>query len=95
MNDDFQCTRCERDEPSPLGRRPFPSELGDRIQAEICEACWEEWKQRQMLLINHYGLNLQDERARAFLYTNLRAFLFGEGPEGAEIDTSQEGTVNW
>jgi Fe-S cluster biosynthesis and repair protein YggX len=48
-----------------------------------------------MLLINHYGLNLQEERAREFLYTNLRSFLFSEGEDSAEIDTSQEGNVSW
>jgi len=95
MSDTFACTRCDRDNPVPLVRSPFPTELGQRIVQEICDGCWEEWKQRQMLLINHYGLNLQDERAREFLYTNLGSFLFGEGEDSAEIDTSQEGKVSW
>lgn len=93
--DAFDCTRCARDEAHAIDRRPFPNELGDRIAAEICADCWEEWKQRQMLLINHYGLRLQDPQAREFLYSNLRAFLFGEGEATAEIDTSQEGKVDW
>lgn len=93
--DAFHCTRCARDEARPIDRRPFPNELGDRITAEICDDCWEEWKQRQMLLINHYGLRLQDPQAREFLYANLRAFLFGEGEPPAEIDTTREGTVDW
>jgi Fe-S cluster biosynthesis and repair protein YggX len=48
-----------------------------------------------MLLINHYGLNVRDPRAREFLVTNLRSFLFAEGDDQAEIDTSKEGNVNW
>jgi Fe-S cluster biosynthesis and repair protein YggX len=48
-----------------------------------------------MLLINHYGLNVREPRAREFLVTNLRSFLFAEGDEQADIDTSQEGTVDW
>jgi Fe-S cluster biosynthesis and repair protein YggX len=48
-----------------------------------------------MLLINHYGLNLQDSNARTFLITNLKSFLFAEGPAGASIDTSKEGDVSW
>lgn len=88
------CARCGRHEVPPVARPPFPTELGRRVAAEICGDCWEEWKRRQMLLINHYGLNLQDDRARSFLYRNLESFLFGEG-EGAEIDTSKEGTVDW
>jgi Fe-S cluster biosynthesis and repair protein YggX len=48
-----------------------------------------------MLLINHYGLNVRDPQAREFLVTNLRAFLFAEGDDQADIDTSREGNVNW
>jgi len=93
--DRIQCSRCGRDDAAPLPKRPFPDELGQRVVDEICRTCWEEWKQRQMLLINHYGLNLQDPAAREFLLTNLRSFLFGEGPDGAPIDTSKEGDVSW
>ncbi len=91
----FDCTRCERQEVGQIDRLPFPNELGQRIVAEICADCWEEWKQRQMLLINHYGLRLHEPNAREFLYANLRSFLFGEGDPGVEIDTSQEGSVEW
>jgi len=48
-----------------------------------------------MLLINHYGLNVRDPKAREFLVTNLRAFLFDEGDDQAGIDTSREGDVSW
>ncbi len=90
---EFSCRRCDRDEPVPLANRPFPTDLGERVAKEICTGCWEEWKHRQMLLINHYGLKLREERARDFLYANLRSFLFGEGGPGAEIDTTQEGSI--
>ena len=73
-----------------MDRAPFPSELGERIVAEICAECWDEWKERQMLLINHYGLKLQEATAREFLYSNLRAFLFGEG-ESTAAPVSDEG----
>ncbi len=78
-----------------MDRAPFPTELGERIVAEICLDCWEEWKHRQMLLINHHGLKLQEAAARDFLYTNLRAFLFGEGEATADIDPAEEGSVSW
>ena len=90
----FDCVRCDRETPEQLGSAPFADERGERIRREICAACWEEWKQRQMLLINHYGLNVRDPKAREFLYQNLEAFLFGGGEE-ADIDTSQEGDVSW
>lgn len=77
-----------------MGAPPFPNDLGRRVAEEICGECWEEWKRRQMLLINHYGLNLLEANARQFLLTNMRSFLFAEGPAGAEIDTSQEGKIS-
>jgi Fe-S cluster biosynthesis and repair protein YggX len=89
------CPRCERDDVFPLGQPPFPDELGQRIAKQICPECWEAWKDHQMLLINHYGLNLLDVNARTFLLTNLKSFLFAEGPAGATIDSSQEGDVSW
>jgi Fe-S cluster biosynthesis and repair protein YggX len=87
--------RCDRPDREPLARPPFPNELGTRLVAEICTECWEEWKKHQMLLINHYGLNVREPRARDFLVTNLRSFLFAEGEGEAEIDTSKQGDVSW
>lgn len=78
-----------------MAAAPFPDDLGRRIASEVCSACWEEWKRRQMLLINHYGLNVRDSRAREFLLVNLRSFLFGEGTAEEEIDTSREGQIRW
>lgn len=91
----IRCARCEREDVHPMGAAPFPNELGERVAGEICGDCWEEWKHHQMLLINHYGLNLRDTNARQFLMQNMRSFLFSEGPAGAEIDTSKEGEVSW
>ncbi len=86
---------CRRhpEAPSPaLERRPFKSELGKRIQREICAPCWRDWVQHQTLLMNHFGLNPRDPDARNFLYAQIRAVLFGEG-EVAEIDSARKGTV--
>ena len=89
------CVRCGKPDREPISRPPFPNELGQRLVSQVCSECWDEWKQRQMLLINHYGLNVRAPEAREFLVTNLRAFLFDEGDDQAEIDTSREGNVNW
>lgn len=95
MSEDFKCTRCDRTDSGRVPSPPFPTELGQRIQGEICHECWEEWKRRQMLMINHYGLKLHEAEARDFLYGNLRAFLFGEGEMTADIDPGDEGSVQW
>ena len=89
------CQRCEGEGRVPMGAPPFQNELGERIATSICSACWEEWKQRQMVIINHYGLNVREQKAREFLIANLNSFLFGEGDGEAEIDSSEEGSVSW
>lgn len=92
--DRIQCVRCGQ-EGDALASPPFRDELGRRVQEEICRNCWEDWKERQMLLINHYGLSLREADARSFLLDNLRGFLFDEGEGEAEIDTTMEGEVDW
>lgn len=92
----IRCRRCEEEEAPRLARPPFKTELGARIQQEICSSCWSDWLQHQTLLINHYGLDVRDPKAREFLYGQVEAVLLGEGDgEGAEIDTSLEGEVEW
>lgn len=90
-----RCVRCGREDAPALSAPPFGDELGERIVEEICRDCWDDWKDRQMLLINHFGLNVREQEAREFLVRNLRDFLFDEGPGGADIDTSREGDVEW
>ena len=91
----FLCDRCQVAGREPVGAAPFPNDLGQRIAGSICSECWEEWKRRQMVIINHYGLNVREPKAREFLIANLRSYLFAEGEGGAEIDSTQEGSVDW
>lgn len=89
----IMCGRCG-EEQDQLGRAPFRSELGERIRNEICQRCWGEWLQHQTLLINHYGLDPRDAKARQFLYQQIEDVLLGGG-DGEEIDTSKEGSISW
>lgn len=90
---EVECTRCGQTR-SRLDGPPFRDELGRRIHDEICRTCWDDWLKRQMQLINHYALDVREAEAREFLRRNARAFLFGAG-KGDEIDTSQEGKIEW
>ena len=74
----------------PAGTAP---DVGARIVAEICRQCWADWGKQQTMLINHYGLDVMDPQARTFLTRNMSAFLFKTG-EGADIDTSKQGTIS-
>lgn len=86
------CRRCG--EGPALSRAPFKNELGDRILSSICRNCWDEWLQHQTLLINHYGLDPRDADAKEFLYRQVEQVLLGEG-EAKQVDTSQQGSVEW
>ena len=94
MSDEtIQCRRCGDDAPR-LAKAPFRSELGERIQQAICAECWQDWLKHQTLLINHYGLDPRDQKARDFLYEQIEQVLL-QGGEGREIDTSKQGTIEW
>ena len=72
----IQCAHCgqSRDQ---LPRPPFPGPLGNRIYDTICQVCWKEWLRQQTAVINHYGLDLTDAKARQFLTMQTETFLFG------------------
>jgi Fe-S cluster biosynthesis and repair protein YggX len=77
-----------------MARAPFRSELGERILHQICAGCWQEWLQHQTLLINHYGLDPRDAKAREFLYEQIENVLL-EGAGAKQVDTTQQGSVEW
>ena len=90
---DITCSRCGQTR-AGFERPPFPGALGQRIRAEICQDCWQQWLRQQTMLINHYGLNVMDPQARQFLTKNMEAFLFRAGA-GEDVDTSKKGTISW
>src|SRR3989337_1966769 len=87
------CRRCGN-EAAPLAKPPFRTELGERIVREICASCWQDWLKHQTLLINHYGLDPRDPKAREFLYGQIEQVLLQGGP-GEDVDTSKQGTIEW
>lgn len=90
---DITCVRCGQTRPG-FEKPPFPGPIGARVVNEICPECWGQWSRQQMMLINHYGLNLMDPQARTFLTKNMEAFLFGQG-KAEDVDTTKQGTVEW
>jgi Fe-S cluster biosynthesis and repair protein YggX len=90
----ISCRRCGRDDVPQLARAPFKTELGERILAEVCAECWQDWLKHQTSLINHYGLDPRDAEARQFLYKQTEEALFGSG-EVEQVDTSKKGEIEW
>lgn len=58
----------------------MPGPMGTRVLEHVCQPCWGEWLKQQTATINHYGLNLRDPQARAFLIQQTEAFLFAPKP---------------
>ncbi len=74
------CVRCGQTRDA-IPYRPFPNDVGKRVQDQICAVCWAEWTKLQQQLINHYGLNLREQSAKDFLYQQLEQFLFTSAPQ--------------
>ena len=89
----IQCAKLGK-EAEGLDFPPLPGELGKRIYESVSKEAWQGWLKQQTMLINHYGLNVMDPQARAFLTKNLEAFLFKAGRE-EDVDTSKQGTISW
>jgi Fe-S cluster biosynthesis and repair protein YggX len=77
----IHCSRCGQDR-DQMGFQPFQNDLGKRAFEEICTVCWGEWLKTQQQLINHYGLNLREPKAKEFLFQNMEQFLFPRRPVG-------------
>jgi Fe-S cluster biosynthesis and repair protein YggX len=89
----IRCRRCGEERPA-LEKAPFRGERGARVLASICASCWADWLKHQTLLINHYGLDPRDAKAREFLYSQIDEVLLGEG-DAEQVDTSKRGTIEW
>lgn len=70
----FVCSRCSR----PGGKipdRPFKGELGEKVWANICQVCWQEWIGMGTKVINELGLQLSDPRAQQMYDEHMKEFL--------------------
>ncbi len=90
---DITCVRCGQTREG-FDRPPFPGAIGALIKEQVCRDCWAQWLRQQTMLINHYGLNVMDPQARAFLTKNMEAFFFKSGHE-EDVDTTKKGTISW
>lgn len=78
MTRTVHCVKLDR-EAEGLDFAPWPGELGKRIYDEISREAWNQWMAHQTTLINENRINPLDPKARDFLATEMRKFLFGEG----------------
>lgn len=71
------CVKLKRELPG-LEKPPFPGSLGQRIYEQISQQAYNMWPAQQMLIINHYGLNMADPEARKILRDQMEDFFFGK-----------------
>jgi Fe-S cluster biosynthesis and repair protein YggX len=62
------CSRCGRPGESPPAHRvPFPTAVKQRVLDSICAACWREWEDMEVRVVNEHRLNFLDPQHRALL----------------------------
>lgn len=72
------CVRNKR-EMEGLDEPPFDSELGQKIYKNVSKAAWDEWVNRQKMLLNEYRLQPWTPQAQQFLVEQMQEFFFGSG----------------
>jgi len=75
-----------------LDAAPWPGELGQRILDNVSKAGWQQWLQRQTMLLNEKRLSPINPKHKAYLAAQMEAFFFGDGgdePEGWVPPTTQ------
>jgi len=78
MSRTVHCVKLGCEAPG-LPRPPLPGDLGQRIFENVSQPAWQQWLQEQTRLINEYGLELADPKARAFLAEQTEVYFFGDG----------------
>lgn len=64
-----------------LDAPPFPGAQGQEIYEKISKQAWNEWLNKQTMLINEYRLASYEPKSRAFLAEERRKFLFEDNNE--------------
>ena len=67
-----------------LERVPYPGELGQRIYEYVSAEGWNQWIERQTMIINENGLSTIDPASLAILEQHMLGFIFKEGDMGQQ-----------
>ncbi len=71
------CVKLGRELPG-LDKPPFPGDFGKRVFENISQQGWQLWKDHQVILINHYGLNMADPSATNTIMEEMEKFFFAD-----------------
>ena len=81
MPADFACRRCKAKSAPIEGGLPLPGDLAKLVRDEVCAACWREWQEMEVIVINELRLNFMDPAAQDILHRRMKEFLGLEAPE--------------
>jgi Fe-S cluster biosynthesis and repair protein YggX len=68
------CRRCGQAKPK-MAERPFKGPLGERVWAEVCQSCWQEWIPMGTKVINELRLNFADPKSAETYDQYMKEFL--------------------
>jgi len=82
--DTVTCSRCHQQR-GAAQQNAYTGALGDRIHQQVCAACWAEWLEAEVIVINELRLDFMDPKSQEILGQHMREFL----GLGAETSPSQ------
>ena len=80
MAADSACQRCKAKSAPIEGELPLPEELAKLVRDSVCTACWREWQEMEVIVINELRLNFIDPAAQDILHRRMKEFFELEGP---------------
>ncbi len=72
--DTVSCCHCGQNAPN-MDERPFKGELGEKVLAHVCEACWKEWIGMGTKVINELQLDFSNPEAGKTYNSHLIEYL--------------------
>jgi len=78
----IECSHCSTEQEA-METAPVGGALGAEILGHTCRKCWQLWVDQQLLIINHYGLQLADAEDRRRLTSAMKEFLNLPEPPGS------------
>ena len=68
------CSRCKLQAESAPAGIPLPPDLALQVQSRVCEGCWKEWQDMEVIVINELRLNFMDPASQEILHSKMREF---------------------
>lgn len=72
------CVKFQKEMPG-LTVAPWPGELGQRIFDTVSAEAWQQWEERQKMILNEYRVLPWQKEGQELIKAHLEQFLFGEG----------------